>query len=82
LIEELPITERTLERNFSAYVGLSPKQFSKIIQFQFALNRLTETSIEKLTDVGLDSGFTDQSHFIKTFKRYTGQTPSFFRRNL
>lgn len=82
LIEELPITERTLERNFSAYVGLSPKQFSKIIQFQFALNQLTETSFEKLTDVSLDSGFTDQSHFIKTFKRYTGQTPSFFRRNL
>mgnify|MGYP000046908034 CR=1 FL=1 len=32
LLKELPLTERTLERNFRAYVGLSPKQFSKIIQ--------------------------------------------------
>ena len=82
LLEELPLTERTLERSFKSYVGLSPKQFSKIIQFQSSLNQLTEAKFEKLTDVGLDSGFTDQSHFIRTFKSYTGQTPSFYYRNL
>ncbi len=82
LLDELALTERTLERNFKAYVGLAPKQFSKIIQFQSSLNQLTEAKFEKLTDVGLDSGFTDQSHFIRTFKSYTGQTPSFYFKNL
>ncbi|NLR91744.1 helix-turn-helix domain-containing protein [Flammeovirga agarivorans] len=82
LLNELSLTERTLERNFKSYVGLSPKQFAKIIQFQFSLNQLTAANYEKLTDVGLDSGFTDQSHFIRTFKNYTGQTPSFYCRNL
>ena len=82
LLEELPLTERTLERNFKAYVGLSPKQFSKIIQFQSSLNKLTEAKFQKLTDIGFDSGFTDQSHFIRTFKSYTGQTPSFYFGNL
>ncbi len=82
ILEELPLTERTFERSFKSYVGLSPKQFSKIIQFQSSLNQLTEAKFEKLTDVGLDSGFTDQSHFIRTFKSYTGQTPSFYYRNL
>ena len=82
LLKELPLTERTLERNFRAYVGLSPKQFSKIIQFQSSLNKLTEAKFQKLIDIGFESGFTDQSHFIRTFKSYTGQTPSFYYRNL
>jgi len=82
LLDILPLSERTLERSFKAYVGLSPKQFSKIIQFQSSLNQLTEAKFEKLTDVGLDSGFSDQSHFIRTFKSYTGQTPSFYFKNL
>lgn len=82
LLKHLPLSERTFERNFKSYVGLSPKQFSKIIQFQSSLNKLTEAKFQKLTDIGIDSGFTDQSHFIRTFKSYTGQTPSFYCRNL
>jgi len=82
LLEELYTTERTFERNFKSYIGLTPKQFIKIIQFQSSLNQLTETTFKKLTDIGFDSGFTDQSHFIRTFKSYTGQTPSFYYRNL
>ena len=82
LLKELPLSERSLERNFKDYVGLSPKQFSRIIQFQSSLNRLTKGRFKKLTDIGFDSGFNDQSHFIRTFKSYTGQTPSFFNNNL
>ena len=82
LLDQLSLTERTLERSFKAYVGLSPKQFSKIIQFQSSLNQLTDAKFEKLTEVGLDSGFSDQSHFIRTFKSYTGQTPSSYLKNL
>lgn len=76
--DDVFLTERTLERNFLNQTGLSPKQFAKIIQFQSSLNKLTQSSFEKLTHVGLDSGFTDQSHFIRAFKRYTGQTPSYY----
>lgn len=72
------MTERTLERNFMSYVGLSPKQFSKIIQFQFSINRLTKSTYNSLIEIGLDSGFSDQSHFIRTFKKYTGKTPSYY----
>ena len=71
LLQQLHLTERTFERNFKSHVGLSPKQFAKIIQFQSALNQLTATNFKKLTDVGFDNGFTDQSHFIRTFKNYT-----------
>ena len=78
LIEEIHITERTLERNFLTQVGLTPKQFARIIQFQYSLSKLTEDNFDKLTEISADSGFSDQSHFIRTFKKYTGQTPSYY----
>ncbi len=82
LLSEIYVSERTFERKFRAQVGLSPKQFAKIIQFQSSLNRLNEANFDKLVEVGIDSGFSDQSHFIRAFKNYTGQTPSFYLRQL
>ncbi len=82
LQDELFITERTFERNFISQVGLTPKQFAKIIQFQTSLHKLNQSNFEKLTEVGSDSGFADQSHFIRTFKKYTGQTPSYYLKQI
>ncbi len=79
--ERLFITERTFERNFLAQVGLTPKQFARIIQFQYSLGTLTQEKFDTIGDVGYWSGFTDQSHFIKTFKKYTGKTPSYYLKN-
>ncbi len=82
LLEQLYLTERTFERNFMAQVGLTPKQFAKIVQFQSSLHKLTRENYNRLIEVGLDSGFSDQSHFIRTFKKYTGQTPSYYLKEM
>jgi len=76
--EQLYITERTFERRFNKEIGVTPKQFASIIQFSSSMNKLTEDDFCKLTDIGLDSGYADQSHFIRTFKKHTGKTPSNF----
>lgn len=76
--KQLFITERTFERRFSKEIGVTPKQFTSIIQFSSSMNMLTENDFCMLTDIGLDSGYADQSHFIRTFKKYTGKTPSNF----
>jgi len=75
LREQLYITERTFERRFLNEIGVTPKQFAKIIQFSFSLNQIQESDYTKLTNVAYENGFSDQSHFIRTFKRYTGETP-------
>ncbi|BDS12122.1 helix-turn-helix domain-containing protein [Aureispira anguillae] len=82
VLDQIYMTERTFERHFNAQIGLNPKQFAKIIQFQSSLHQLSAANFNKLIEVGLDSGFTDQSHFIRTFKKYTGQTPSYYLKQL
>ncbi|MGN0847385.1 MAG: helix-turn-helix domain-containing protein [Kiritimatiellia bacterium] len=41
---------------------------------------LLETTDRLITDIALETGFCDHSHFIKTFKRFTGHTPGAYRR--
>ncbi len=73
--DRLYITERTLERNFLKEIGVTPKQFAKIIQFSTSMKQMSEADYISLTDVAYDSGYTDQSHFIRSFKQFTGKTP-------
>lgn len=79
LTGKLCITERTLERRFAKEIGVAPKMFCKIIQFQSSLSQISTTEKSKIMDAVYENGFTDQSHFIKTFKKYTGITPSEFQ---
>lgn len=82
LRERLFVAERTLERQFVKEIGVTPKQFARIIQFSSSMNQLTEADYVNLTDIVYDSGFADQSHFIRSFKRYTGKTPKEFQKQL
>jgi AraC-like DNA-binding protein len=78
LCQNLHITERTLERRFLSQVGISPKQFSQIIQFQQSFEQLTLKEFTNLTEIVYTHGFADQSHFIRVFKAFTGKTPKKF----
>jgi AraC-like DNA-binding protein len=80
LRENLHVTERTLERQFVKEVGVSPKQFMKIIQFNSSLNQLSDEEYTKLSDIAYQNKYADQSHFIRMFKEFTGKTPSEFQK--
>jgi AraC-like DNA-binding protein len=75
LRKNLHITERTFERRFEQYVGVSPKLFSRIVQFKSSLDQLQKTSFSRLSDLAYKNGYADQSHFIRSFKEFTGFNP-------
>lgn len=77
---KLGLSERHLERRFRERVGLSPKAFARIQRFQFALRRIKAERDIDLLDLALSAGYYDQSHFIKDFKDFSGQTPLEFIR--
>lgn len=76
LAQLLKVSERTLQRNFRKHVGISPKKFAKIIQFQASLQQISEDASSKMTDVVYENGYADQSHFIRNIKSFTGKKPS------
>jgi len=69
---------RTFERRFLKETGLPAKQFAKICQFQASLHQLTAKHYKRFTDIVYQNGFSDQSHFIRVFKAFTGKTPKSF----
>ncbi|MDM1294457.1 AraC family transcriptional regulator [Sphingobacterium sp. N143] len=71
---------RTFERRFLKATGISAKQFAKIVQFQASLNQLTTKDFERTADIVFENGFSDQSHFIRVFKAFTGLTPHSFKK--
>lgn len=69
---------RTLERRFLRETGIPAKQFAKIVQFQNSLTQLTTHDSGSINEIVYANGFSDQSHFIRVFKAFTGLTPNTF----
>lgn len=78
---ELSISERSFQRLFEYHVGLSPKLYSRICQFSAAFQQLNKMQYSKLSDIAFDNGYTDQSHFTRTFKEFTNYSPNAYLKN-
>ncbi len=80
LNERLFISQSPFEKRFRKVVGTSAKKFASIVRFNTILDNLNET--KTLTEICYENNFFDQSHFIKDFKQFTGDTPENFKRFL
>lgn len=69
------VSERQLERKFKIAVGVSPKKLQRIARFEKSLQLLARADYSQLTLIAHDLDYTDQSHFIKDFKTFSGMTP-------
>ncbi len=73
--KQLGMSRRHFERRFRYYVGLSPKEFCRIIRIQTVKSHMKLSSPQSLTSLAYDAGFYDQAHFIKEFREIMGLTP-------
>ncbi|GGB03301.1 helix-turn-helix domain-containing protein [Puia dinghuensis] len=79
---ELNLSERTFERKFEQHVGVSPRLLANIAQFQTSLKQLKGGKYHHLSDIAYENGYSDQSHFIRSFKKFTGVSPLQFVKQL
>lgn len=61
---------------FKKQVGVTPKQYLKIMRFQKALLDIEANTAIDWSRVAVESGFYDQAHFIGDFKIFSGFTPN------
>ena len=77
LAQEYGLGTRSLERNFKSIIGMSPKKFLRLSQFQKTLFHLQSgAGWEEIVDC---LNYYDQAHFINSFKDFSGITPGEFK---
>jgi len=79
LAEELNVSARQLERDFTRGVGLSPKQLARIFRCQAVL-RAVQRGDRRWADVAQACGYFDQAHLVNEFRLLTGATPEAYLR--
>jgi len=58
-------------------VGINPKEYTRIVRFQKALEQMQHQSGEiNQAQIAYASGYADQSHCIREFKKFSGYTPT------
>ena len=65
-----------LNRSFSTQVGLPPHEFQNQLRIEKAAKLIAQK--KPLAEIAFETGFSDQSHFNRFFKRYVGVTPKRF----
>ncbi|WP_129714858.1 AraC family transcriptional regulator [Pedobacter sp. SYP-B3415] len=81
LADKANICTRQLQRRFRQHVGVSPEHYIRIVKFQQSLLRIKNRQFRKLNDVALSMNYTDQSHFGKEFRQFTGLSPKAFAKS-
>ncbi|HIY65978.1 MAG TPA: helix-turn-helix domain-containing protein [Candidatus Agrococcus pullicola] len=80
LCENLSVSASTMYRAFRRGVGLSPKQYIRVIRYRaFTDNLLEEASGRPAAFVAALSGYADQPHAAREFSRFTGMSAREFR---
>lgn len=80
--DELEINPTYLSREFSKHFdNLSFGDYIRKLRIEKAINLMTDTPYS-LTEIAYLTGFSDQSHFNRIFKKQTGQIPSLYKKNI
>src|SRR5579872_2463673 len=79
LVSALYISQDAFEKRFRMRIGATPRQYASVIRLRQLLKKYP--SLSSLTEASYEAGYFDQSHFIKDFRLFTGQSPSDFFKN-
>lgn len=71
------LSKKQFERLFHSFVGINPKEYTRIVRFQKALAQMQHQAGKEINQaqIAYASGYADQSHFIRDFKKFCGYTP-------
>ena len=68
---------QTFHKTYHCTIG----DYMRKLRIEYACHELA-TSAKPIVDIAMETGFCDQSHFTRTFKRAIGAAPSQYRESL
>ncbi|MBV6478278.1 MAG: hypothetical protein HGGPFJEG_01028 [Ignavibacteria bacterium] len=74
LSNKVCISQRQLRRLSTEWLGMNTETFILYNKYVSSLKLLHNSDLS-LTQIGIEAGYYDQSHFIREFKSYTNITP-------
>jgi AraC-like DNA-binding protein len=80
LVDRYGVNQRTLQRLFARYVGVSPKWVIQRYRLLEAAEQLATSESGSHADLALKLGYSDQAHFIRDFKSIVGVSPAAYAR--
>lgn len=79
--EKLNLTNVYISKHFKEKIGINFSDFLNIYRIKIACERLKNSS-ELIKNIAIEVGIGNVNSFIRTFKKYQGQTPNNYRRSL
>jgi AraC-like DNA-binding protein len=81
LADEVGWSRRHLGAQFRAEFGVTPRETLRIARFQRARQRLQQPGRPALATVAADTGYADQAHLTREWRRLAGSTPTAWLRD-
>lgn len=76
------LSKHHLSEVLNRHAGKNFYEFINNYRVDFVRKRLADDSDKKILDIALEAGFSSKSTFNAIFKRFTGQTPTQYRKEL
>ena len=80
VIDSFDGTQKHLISQFKKYIGITPKQYQRVLRFNDVFVQMQGDQFLSWSDIAYQCGYSDQSHFIREFKNFSGFIPEWFLR--
>ena len=83
IVGDVGVSHRTLIARFRRTTGLTPRDFAQLVRFHRLVTRL-DSMTRPVDWAGLAplGGYYDQAHVVRAFRRFSGWTPTEYRRRV
>lgn len=72
------LSARQLERRFKETTGFTPKEYSRIVRFRYAVDLLRRLPFDNLLSTAVEAGYYDVSHLCREIRKMSGSSPLSF----
>jgi AraC-like DNA-binding protein len=80
LVDASGVSHRHFVAQFTRAVGLTPKLYARVLRFAHSLELIQRARPPSWASLALTGGYSDQAHFVREFRAFSGLTPSEYGR--